>query len=35
MDELDEFFTKVPEPVKNNQKRKHTELKKVDTDTDI
>ena len=34
MDELDKFFTKVPEPVKKPKKRKHSELKKTDTDTD-
>ncbi len=34
MDELDKFFTKVPEPVKKTKKRKPTELKKVDSDTD-
>jgi hypothetical protein len=34
MDELDKFFTKVPEPVKKTKKRKSSELKKIDTDTD-
>ena len=35
MDELDKFFTKVPEPVKKpKKKRKHSELKKTDTDID-
>jgi len=34
MDELDKFFTKTPEVVKKPKKRKHTELKKIDTDTD-
>jgi hypothetical protein len=35
MDELDKFFTKTPEVViKPKKKRKHSELKKVDTDTD-
>jgi hypothetical protein len=34
MDEFDKFFTITPEPVKKTKKRKHTELKKTDTDTD-
>ena len=34
MDELDKFFTKTPEVVKKPKKRKASELKKVDTDTD-
>jgi hypothetical protein len=34
MEELDKFFTKTPEIVKKPKKRKHTELKKIDTDTD-
>ena len=34
MDELDKFFTKTEPEKKKTNKKKHTELKKTDTDTD-